>query len=104
MAVEPHFDTTRNAPDDALNKARVEAVAKSLALHGVDDAFQRVILALPHAEGLGGEEAVRIGNQRLQGAGLGGTTSGGPFGGTGTTATGGGLGGFGAGVGGGGVF
>ena len=30
VAIEPHFDVQRNAPDEELNNARVEAVAKSL--------------------------------------------------------------------------
>ena len=106
VAIEPHFDNQRNAPDEELNKARVEFVAKSLALNGVDDAFDRVVLAVPHAEGLYGEEAVRIGAQRLQGSssntGNGASSFGGPFGGTGSTSPVGGVGGIGIGIGGGG--
>ena len=90
VAIEPHFDPQRNAPDEALNRERVEAVAKRLAFNGVQDAFDRVIIAQPAAEGLYGEEAVRAGAQRLQGTGSGansgGSSFGGPFGGTGSTA------------------
>ncbi len=98
VAIEPHWDSDHNMPDEALNKARIEAVALVLATNGVPDAFDRVILAAPRAEGLGGDEALRIAAQRAQSSTIGGgTNSGGPFGGVGTTSSVGGFGGIGAG-------
>jgi hypothetical protein len=50
--------------DPAANEARRDAVVKHLLAAGVPDARTRVIIALPQAEGLGGEDAVRLGTPR----------------------------------------
>ena len=59
--IVPHFDVDHNSWNNDLNKQRVEYVVGLLTTNGVTDAAQRVQIALPHAEGLYGEEAVRIG-------------------------------------------
>jgi hypothetical protein len=75
--------------DPALNMKRQFAVIEGLAQLGVPDAGQRVVIAVPEAEPLYGQEAARIGAVRLQGGPTtGGTGAGG----------GGGAAGFGGGV------
>ena len=96
--IVPHFDVDHNSWNNDLNKQRVEYVVGLLTANGVTDAAQRVEIALPHAEGLYGEEAVRIGAQRLGGSTTntsGASATGGQFGGVGSpTQAVGGFGGF----------
>ncbi len=46
--------------DEALDAARRDAVVQQLARRGVSDAHLRVVVGRPAAEGLSGDEAVRI--------------------------------------------
>jgi hypothetical protein len=72
----------------ACTEARRQLVVHYLALHGIPDADQRVVIAFPLAEGLYGEEAPRVYYGMLSGQ-LG---AGGAYGGSGFGL--GGLGGF----------
>lgn len=89
--------------NEELDNTRREFVVKKLADAGVDDAENRVVLAVPEAEGMYGQEAVRNGTIRqmgIGGMGMGGGMMGGGMGGG---MMGGGMGGgmFGGGMGGG---
>jgi hypothetical protein len=79
VIIESHFDTARNTVDHELNDARRLALVNALLKQGIEDAEQRVIVGIPRAEGMYGEEGSRIGQRRLQGGGqgIGGGTGGG---------------------------
>jgi hypothetical protein len=59
-------------PDPALNQERWDFVVRQVALAGIPDAEQRVILGNPRAEGLYGDEAERIYQALVTGADVGG--------------------------------
>jgi len=88
------------ADDTKLNERRLLAIAQELKKFGVTNAEKRVSLATPLAEGLAGEEAVRIYPRLffIRGFGGGGGGGGGGLGGMGGGNSGGGglgIGGFG---------
>lgn len=68
-----------------VNEARRLVVIQQLLQCGITDAAERVIIAFPQAEGLYGEEAVRIFARQISGRGAGGGigTTGGSFSGIG---------------------
>lgn len=78
--------------NDKVNQARKLLVVNELLAAGIMDAQTRVVVAYPRAEGLYGEEAVRIYLQRFSGNRGGSSGSSGTTGG-GITMPGGGLGG-----------
>ena len=98
--------------DNQINLARRALLVKRLLAAGIHDAEQRVVIAFPEAEGLYGDEALRIyyalitAQSGLGGyGGLGGFGGGlGGFGGFGGLGGFGGFGGFGGGLGGFGGF
>lgn len=103
VLIESHFDRESNRADTHLNDERRSAVVGALVDRGVSDAEQRVVIAHARSDGLYGEEAVTIGNERAGGAGgLGSNgsigTGGGAYGGLGNS------GGLGTVLGGGGFF
>lgn len=104
VVIEPHFDSEKNTFDDSLNEARRLAVVGKLEAAGVPNADGRVIVAMPEALEMYGQEATWKGNIRLLGGSMFGGFGGfgGGFGGFG--GFGGGLGGFGGGGGGFGGF
>lgn len=96
VIIEPHFDTDKNSFDESLNEARRLAVVGKLESAGVPNAESRVLVAMPEALPMYGQEATWKGNIRMIGGSLFGGMGG--FGGGGF----GGMGGFGGGFGGGG--
>jgi uncharacterized membrane protein YgcG len=84
--------------DAKLNEARRTLVIAELTAKGITDAPQRVLIAMPIAEGLFGDEAVRVYSPIIGGGGAGGGSRG-TFGGFGTSggggSGGGGMGSFG---------
>lgn len=103
VMIESHFDREINRTDEQLNDDRRSAVVAALTDRGVTDAEQRVVVTRARTDGLYGEEAVAIGNDRAGGnSGIGSGnvlgTGGGAYGG----ASGGG--GLGTVLGGGGFF
>lgn len=108
LPAEPFPVVVQPVPDEHLNETRRQLLVQYLAMNGVPDADQRVIVAFPEAEGLNGEEAPIVYRQMIRGTGgfggntgIGGSVSGlgGGFGG-GIAGGMGGLGGIGGGFGG----
>ncbi len=60
----PFAVVVQPGPNDALNMMRRQLIVQYLSDHGIADAEQRVVLALPRAEGLLGIEAVTIFQQQ----------------------------------------
>jgi hypothetical protein len=79
VVIQPDLQPEKNEP-------RRLFVIKYLAAHGISDAAQRVIVEFPEAEGLYGDEAIRIYPRMFTTGGTGG----GGAGGIGTTGLGGG--------------
>ncbi|MCS6853092.1 MAG: hypothetical protein NZ700_18200 [Gemmataceae bacterium] len=67
--------------DEALNEARRQVIIRELAVRGILDAPERVIVAFPEAEGMYGEQAEATFQRMMTGGGGGGLTGITPFGG-----------------------
>lgn len=96
LAHEPYPVVISASDDPDKDEMRRQTIVEALAMDGVSDADQRVLIAKPEAEGLYGPEAVRYGTSRMMGRGMmGGGTVGSLGGQGGMGGAAGGAGGFG---------